>query len=232
MTDSKTGIADLIGGRADVAASARALTRDEVASFEKITGSRPVEIILAVEGIGIWVHENNPIRHLTLAQLRKILTGRIRNWKEVGGRNRSIDLYLPERTSELRSWMRDHALEGETLARRSREVATTSRLTAAIARNQGALGFAPVGYVRGTRILRLRENGAATAVWPTRENVANGRYALARRLYLYAAPGARNRRVERFVKWAAGPRGREIVQKRGAAAVEIGEDVVAALTQR
>lgn len=228
VSDSKSPLTDLVGGSADVALSTRALTRAELATLRRSGRRRPIEVTLSLEAVAVHVHEHNPVPSLTVAQLRGILRGEIRNWRQVGGRDRRIDIYEPGPKSELGAWVRERLLAGAKLANRTRAIPSHARLTAAVSRNQSAIGFGPAGYVRGARMVRLRDDADTTAVRPSRENVGSGRYPLTRTLRLYAAPAADDTRVRRFLNWVAGPRGRETVLRAGACLPPSGDAAVAA----
>ena len=95
---SSSGIAALINGSTRVCASSRLLT-DAETRVAATKGVKVYQVVVALDGIAIYLHKSNPIVDLTLGQLRDIYTDRITNWKELGGPDRPIILYGRENNS-------------------------------------------------------------------------------------------------------------------------------------
>jgi phosphate transport system substrate-binding protein len=208
---SGRGIAALMEGRTDIAAASRAMKEKEIEAFEKRTGKRPQEIIVALDGIGIYVHNNNPVSSLTLSQLALILTGEIRNWREVSGMNRRIDVYNRDKYSGTRAFMQKHVLKGKPFSNLAREVSTTSMLTSCVSRNQGAISYGGIAYSQGAHIIRLAVQQGEVGVWPSRENVTTRKYPLSRPLYFYVNPDSVDEDLQVFLDWVRSPEGQRVV---------------------
>jgi phosphate transport system substrate-binding protein len=208
---SETGIAALMAGETDIAAASRKMTEAELTAFEQRTGSRPREVVIALDGLGIYVHNNNPVSTLTVPQIAQILSGEIRNWKEVGGLDRRIDVFTRDRNSGTRKYMETHVLRDRPFSSAARVVATTSLLTAAVSRNQGAIGYGGIAYIQGTDILRLSDRPGEVGLWPSRENVASGEYPLSRPLHYYINPASMDETLHEFVDWVLSPAGQRVV---------------------
>ena len=86
---SGTGIAALINGTVDIANASRAIKPEELQQA-KDKGIDPVEFIIARDAIAVIVNPQNPVNQLTLQQISDIYSGKINNWKEVGGEDRPI----------------------------------------------------------------------------------------------------------------------------------------------
>ncbi len=208
---SEGGIRALMSNATDIAAASRAMKPAELRAFAEEAGTRPMEHVVALDGIAVYVHNNNPISRLNLDQLRQILTGHITNWRDVGGLNRRIDIYNRNKDSGTRTYVREFVLAGEDFAERAYDVSTTALLTAAVSRNQSGMGYGGVGYSQGARVIRLSPKAGEPALWPTRENVSSGRYPLSRPLYFYVHPTASTPQVKRFMDWVHSDAGREVV---------------------
>ncbi|MCX6834321.1 MAG: PstS family phosphate ABC transporter substrate-binding protein, partial [candidate division Zixibacteria bacterium] len=89
---SGTGIAALLNGSTDVCQASRDMKQQEYADAES-KGIKTYRVAVALDGIAVFVNDANPVKELTLAQLRGIYTGSITNWKEVGGPAHIIVLY-------------------------------------------------------------------------------------------------------------------------------------------
>ncbi len=81
---SGTGIAALINGATDICQSSRPLDVKEREQIKAKFGKAPVEIPVAMDGLAVFVHESNPAKAVTLAELQAIYTGKIRSWREFG----------------------------------------------------------------------------------------------------------------------------------------------------
>jgi phosphate transport system substrate-binding protein len=212
---SGLGIAALLEGTVDIAAASRRIKGDELAAFGAKTGHAPLEIAVALDGIGIYVHNTNPVSRLTLSQLAGIFSGRIRTWKEVGGLDRRIDVYTRNQNSGTYVFFREHVLGDEDYSPLARKVPTTSALTAAVARNRGAIGYGGIGYAQGAHIIRVVAEDSHLAIWPTHEDVASRAYPLSRTLHFYVDPNSWSPAVESFVQWVLSEEGQEVVTKVG-----------------
>lgn len=208
---SGVGIGELLEGNVDIAAASRAMKRSEKKMFLDRTGAEPKEYIVALDGIGIYVHNNNPVNRLTIPQLKGILSGSIRNWSQVGGLNQQIDIYNRDKFSGTRAFMKDHILVDEDFYDEAVEVSSTSMVTACVARNQRAIGYGGIAYSQGAHIIRLADDPMSNGVWPSHENIASGKYSLSRPLYFYVNPKSMDDTVTNFVDWVKGPEGQTVV---------------------
>ena len=95
---SGTGIAALINGTADIANASRKMSDSEIAQAKK-NGFNPVEFTVAIDALAVIVNPANPVGKLTIRQLSDIFTGRITNWKGVGGHDAPIVLLSRETNS-------------------------------------------------------------------------------------------------------------------------------------
>jgi phosphate transport system substrate-binding protein len=208
---SELGIKSFLEGKADIAASSRTMKEAEKVAFEQRTGTCPMEYVVALDGIGVYVHNNNPLTRLTVSQLSRILTGEIRNWRQVGGQNRRVDIYNRDRNSGIRAFIREYVLEGKSFSSRAREVSTTSMVTASVSRNQSAIGYGGIAYSEGSHIIRLSKHAEHAGFWPGSENISSGKYPLSRPLYYYVNPVLIDEEIESFLDWVSGPEGQSVV---------------------
>ncbi|MBN1587106.1 MAG: phosphate ABC transporter substrate-binding protein [Candidatus Omnitrophica bacterium] len=199
---SETGFDALMAGRIDIAAASRAMKESELLAFEDKFGMRPVPFVVAMDGLGVYVHNTNPRSDLTVTDLAGILSGQIRNWSEVGGADRRIDIYSRDRHSGTRTYLKEQILQGKDFSDEMVEVPTTTSLIAAVSRNPNAIGYGGIfAYSEGAHVIRLKRQPEGEAVWPSVENVAAGTYPLSRPLHFYINPASMNKEVKAFVDW-------------------------------
>src|SRR5581483_5514010 len=82
---SGIGFAALQNGQTDIADASRPIKSAEIAACIKSFNKKPREYKVAMDGLSVYVNESNPINELSIDQLEKIFTGKVKNWKEFGG---------------------------------------------------------------------------------------------------------------------------------------------------
>ena len=210
---SGRGISALLDGKVDIAAASRQMKDKEVEQFKLRTGGRrPWRIVVGLDGIGIYVHNANPIGKLSLDQLAQLFTGQVQNWNEVGGPNRQVHVYTRDRESGTRAFISKHVLGGRDFAPTAHEVSTTAMMTGAVGRNPRAIGYGGIAYSPGAHVIRLIGRNSDEATYPSADNVASGKYPLSRPLQLYVNPASVSPRIERFLRWVLSKKGQEIVK--------------------
>lgn len=207
---SGIGIEELLAGRADLAAASRRLHDDEIARFKKVYGSLPLEIPVAMDGIAFYVHNSNHVAHLSIEELRGILSGRIRNWSKVGGPDRPVIVFDRDLESGTREMVTELVLGGTEITAAARRVATTGTLVEAVSRTPGAIGYGGIAYARGAYVVKIVDPEGKKAIFPSVQTVSEGSYPLARRLYFYVNPRSWTPAVQRFVRWVLSEEAQEI----------------------
>src|SRR3989338_11114535 len=113
---SGTGISSLISGTCDIAMSSRDIKGKEI-TFAQQKAIEPKEFKAALDGLAVVVNPNNPVGKLTLTQLADIFTGKIKNWKELGGASGKIVLLSREVNSGTHVYFKEHVLRKGDAAR-------------------------------------------------------------------------------------------------------------------
>ncbi|MFA7600581.1 MAG: phosphate ABC transporter substrate-binding protein, partial [Bacteroidales bacterium] len=106
---SGVGIAALINGTTDIAMASRNMKFDEKAKIQQ-AGKVQVEKIIAYDALAVVVHPSNKVSQLTRKQLEDIFTGKITNWKQVGGADMSIVVYSRETSSGTYEFFKEHVM--------------------------------------------------------------------------------------------------------------------------
>ena len=208
---SNRGIEALLDGSTDIAASSRPLHSEELNRFEEQFGARPVQVPVALDGMGIYVHSSNQLTRLTFEQVRGIFTGEITNWRDVGGPNRPIHVFSRDRFSGTYTYFKERVLQGRDYGAQTRFISTTNTLISLLSRDRWGIGYGGIAYAQGTHVIRLAEEDLDGGAFPTIENVASGKYPLSRPLYFYVAPDVW-KRVKPFVDWVRGDTGQDVVK--------------------
>jgi phosphate transport system substrate-binding protein len=142
---------------------------------------------IAGDAIAVIVHPSNPVTNLTKDQVKKIFTGEIKNWNEVGGGNAPILIHTRETGSGTLATLEDLLLSKEKVVERATPYASSELLKNAVAKDANGIGFDSIGFVDST-VKALSVND----VKPSAATVNNGTYAGSRSLYVFTKgkPGA------------------------------------------
>ena len=211
---SGTGIAALINGTTDIAEASRPMKAAETQSAESKQGSKVKEIPVALDALSIYVNDANPITELSLPQARKIYTGAVTNWKEVGGNDAPITLYSRENNSGTYVFFKEHVLQNDDYDPSAQTLPGTASVVNAVAHDPNGIGYGGIAYAEGIKHLKIKKDDNAPAVEGTLENAQSGKYGLSRELYFYMFPN-KNKAADEFVAWVLSPDGQKVVSEVG-----------------
>ena len=110
---SGVGFAALQNKTTDLADASRPIKPKEIEACIRAFGKRPTEYKVAMDGLSIFVNEDNPLTELSLEDLAGIFGGQIKNWKEVGGSDSPIVAYSRENSSGTYEFFKEHVLKGK-----------------------------------------------------------------------------------------------------------------------
>lgn len=213
---SGTGLSSLISGSCDIAMSSRNIKEKEIA-LAKQKGVNPVEIKAALDGLAVVVSPDNPVAKLTISQLAQIFTGKISNWKELGGKDGKIVLLSREVNSGTHVYFKEHVLRRndpqgrEEFAPGALLLSSSQAIADEVAGNPAAIGYYGMGYISSKQkpVLVAKDQGSEFQA-PTIENVVNGKYPISRPLFLYVN-GEPQGLTKKFVDFCLSKEGQEIV---------------------
>ena len=211
---SGTGISALINGTTDICMASRPMKDKEREQMLAKYKSSGVEVTVARDGLTVYLHEKNPVKELTMEQIKKIYLGEIKNWKEVGGKDAPIILYGRENSSGTYVFFKEHVLENKDYAQTMQTLPGTAAVVNAVTKDVTGIGYGGAGYAKGIKECAVKKDGSSPALLPVKENIDNNSYALSRGLYLYLK-GAPEGNIKSFIDWVLSPAGQEIVTKEG-----------------
>jgi phosphate transport system substrate-binding protein len=203
---SGTGIAAMINGTVDIANASREMKPEEIAAAQA-NGTTPVEFVVARDAIAVVVNPSNPVDKLTLQQISDIYTGKITNWREVGGEDRPIVLLSRESNSGTYVYFLEHVIRlgdkksdllfsPDTLLMPSSE-----GISAEIRQNPNAIGYDGLGYVTpDQKVVAVARDASGPYALPSVTTVNDGSYPISRPLYMYTA-GEPAGQVKTYLDW-------------------------------
>lgn len=167
FTGSGAGIEAVTNGTTDIGNSSRSLTDEEKAGGLE-------ENIVAIDGIAVIVHPDNDVEDLTTDQLKKIYTGEITNWSEVGGADEAIVVVGREAGSGTRGAF-EEILGVEDACKYAQELNETGAVVAKVGETEGAIGYVSLDNVKDS-VKALKLDG----VEASEETIKDGSYSLQR----------------------------------------------------
>ncbi len=215
---SGTGIAAIINGTCDIAMSSRNITPKEMDLAAK-KGAAPKEYTVALDGLAVVVHPNNPVSKLTMGQLADIFTGRVSDWKEVGGEDLKIVVLSREVNSGTHVYFKEHVLrKGDTKSKEEFSadallLPSSQAIADEIKQNPSAIGYYGMGYI-GTdhKAIAIAKDPGSVYINPTVEDVISGNYPISRPLFIYTK-GEPQGQVKTFLDFMLSDEGQAIVSR-------------------
>ena len=215
---SGTGMASLISGTCDISMSSRDIKGKEITLAQQ-KGIHPKEFKAALDGLAVVVNPKNPVEKLTLAQLADIFTGKITNWKELGGASGKIVLLSREVNSGTHVYFKEHVLRKgdpsgkEEFTPNALMLPSSQAIADEVAGNTSAIGYYGMGYISSKqKPVAIAKDQNSAYVEPTIDNVIKGKYPISRPLFLYTN-GEPSGLVKKFLDFCLSKEGQEIVLK-------------------
>ncbi|MBW1681755.1 MAG: phosphate ABC transporter substrate-binding protein [Deltaproteobacteria bacterium] len=206
---SGNGIKALIDGSCDIADSSRFIKQKEV-KLAVERGRYPVPFAVAYDSIVPVVHPSNPMVNVTLAQLKDIYEGKIRNWKEIGGPDRPVVVVSRDTSSGTYEVWREKVLKKKRVFPGALLQASNGAVLQAVAKNKNAIGYVGLGYLNDT-VKALMING----VTGSEETTLNGTFPISRPLFMFTAGWPQGETL-RFINFVIHPqKGQQYVREAG-----------------
>jgi phosphate transport system substrate-binding protein len=195
---SGVGVQKVGAGLVAIGNTGRALTPEEIAKYGLKT------FPFAIDGVAVAVNPGNPVKALTAQQVKDIFAGKITNWKQVGGKDASINLFTRDEASGTRETFWKKLLKKGPIADKANVVASNGAMKTAVAQDPNAIGHLDATVV-GVKL---------DGVDPTQENAKSGKYPVVRLLYMNTK-GEPTPLVKAFIDYIKGPEGAKLVVKHG-----------------
>lgn len=209
------GIRDVATGEASIGGTCRHVL-DNPETLTTVPEERRVQLApVAWDALAVIVHKDNPVGNITLDQLRDLYLGRINNWKQLGGRDAPIELYVRKgKISGVGRTLRELVFNDYDIDFVARHVVEESAtLEKDMVTNPNGVGVTGISSARKikdiARILTL--DGKE----PSYENIKSGEYILYRPLYMVTHMQKLGPEVRKFMEFIMGPEGQQIMRSVG-----------------
>jgi phosphate transport system substrate-binding protein len=207
---SGNGAKSLINGSCQIATMSRLLKGNE---FEAAVSSEvlPVTHVVALDGIAMVVHPSNPLKNMTMDQIKDVYTGKIANWSKLGGPNAALVIISRDTNSGTYETFETRVLKGEKIVKSCEYVGSNGAIRQRVQNTPNALGYVGIGFIdRTVKALDVND------VEPSGETVKKGTYPISRPLYMvtndYPKMGSH---LYRFVTLYLTRKGQEIITEVG-----------------
>lgn len=202
-TGSDAGVNLATTGAVDFGFTSRTLTADEAKAL--------VSVNIGLAGTGVIVNAANPVKGLTKEQVKQIFAGQISNWKQVGGEDADIKVFVREANAATRSSFESFFFAGKaTYAKDATEVYELDQTLKAVGSFRASIGMATASSKTASdpTVKLLAIDGVA----PTPENLVNGTYKIGRPLLIvYPIEQAKLRPgISAFLEWVRSPEGQRV----------------------
>lgn len=211
---SGVGIAAFVDGSTDIAMSSRKMKMSEKMKLQD-AGKAFKEITIAYDALSVIVNPANKISQLTREQLEGIFTGKIKNWKEVGGDDEKIVAYSRESSSGTFEFFKEHILNNKNYGTSILMMPATGAVVQSVSQTKGAIGYVGFAYIeKNIKALKVSYDKGKTFIEPTVENAKNKSYPVVRPLYYYYLTKD-EAKVKSFINYILSAEGQKVVSDVG-----------------
>lgn len=225
---SSTAPPALTEGTSNVGPMSREMKDSEIKEFENKYGYKPTAIPVAIDALAVYVHKDNPIEGMTIAQVDAAFSATrkcgypedITNWSQLGVDGLgSIQLYGRNSVSGTYGYFKDNALCKGDFKNSVNEQPGSASVVQGVTKSVNGLGYSGIGYkTSGVKLVPLAKEAGQPFVEATGENAATGKYPMSRFLWVYVnkAPNKPMSPIDReFMKMILSKVGQEVVVKDG-----------------
>jgi phosphate transport system substrate-binding protein len=195
---SSTAPPALIAGTAQFGPMSRPMRSTEIDQFRQKHGYPPTELRTSYDALAVYVHRDNPIKQLTLAQVEAIFgksrrrgyKENVTTWGQLGltgdWAKRPIGLYGRNSASGTYGYFKEHVLQNGDYKDTVKEQPGSASVVQGITEDRFGIGYSGIGYrTSGVRAVPLAEKEAGPFFEGSYEEVTSGKYPISRFLYLY-----------------------------------------------
>lgn len=204
------GMGALMVGRCDIAAASREATTNEV----ELARARDIEFnnyVIGAYDVAVVVPAGSPIGSLTKEQVRDLFVGTAGNWKDVGGPDAPVNLYIRHPISGTYLGFQELAMENKAYALRVKTFTNYTEIVQALAKDPNGIGYTTIALASKPGVKPVSIGGVA----PTIEAINKGQYPYARVLRLYTDKANETPAAREFVQFVQSERGQAIVNQLG-----------------
>lgn len=211
---SGVGFSALIEGTTDIAQASRKIKFSERQKLQE-SGTNVKEVIVADDALAVIVNPDNKVSKLTHEQLEGIFTGKIKNWKELGGEDMKIIPYSRETSSGTYEFFKEHVLKNKNYMSGIMSLPATGSIIQSVSQTKGAIAYVGLAYLnKSVSAISVSFNAGKSFTAPTVGNAKDKSYPIVRPLYYYYDVKS-EAKVKPFIDFMLSPAGQKIVEEVG-----------------
>ena len=213
---SATAFTGMAANNCDIGMASRKIKPEEAATLSSLGDmTAPAsEHIVGLDGIAVIVNSANPIDQLDKDHIRRLFTGEITDWSQVGPFSGPVKIYARNDNSGTYDTFKSLVLAGKLLAAGAQRIEDSQALSEAVSADPHAIGFIGLPYINSAKAIAVSDRGTLSLL-PTRLTVATEDYLFSRRLYLYTPANSTNKFARQFVEFALSKEGQDVVEANG-----------------
>jgi len=207
---SATGFAALLAGECDIASTSRIAIEDEL----RLARSRGIAMnhyTVGYYGVAVLVHDANPLRSLSDTQVRDIFTGAVSTWRDVGGEDHAIHLYIRDPVSGTYLGFQELAMERQPYAESAKQLGSYREIAEAVKKDPYGIGYGGMHVAAEAGLHALSINGMPVST----TSVNEGLYPYARLLRFYTNAEGESKEAKRFIRFVRSKDGKAVLQDMG-----------------
>lgn len=210
---SGVGIAALINGSTMIANSSRPIDQEELEKLKAKYNKNAIQIACAKDGLSIFLNKANPVDELTIDQLGAIFSGKITNWKQVGGPDAKIQLYGRESSSGTFEFFKDHVVKTD-FARSCQTLPGTAAIVNAVKKDKFGIGYGGAAYAEGVKDCKIKKDAKSKGILPSAATIKNKTYPISRYLFMYLKEKPTGE-TKKFIDWILSAEGQNVIVEVG-----------------
>lgn len=207
---SEAGIVAILEGQCDIASSSRYVTEDE----QRLAQSRGIKLndyVIGFYGVAVIINEKNPVSRLPDKEVRDIFTGAITSWKEVGGTEGRINLYIRDAASGTYKGFQELAMERKPYAPWARMLPRYADIVAAVKEDPLGIGYASMGLAEQKGVTAVSIN----SFFPDVTSINRLDYPFSRTLRLFTRRDRESPTARAFVDFVMSREGQKVLGEHG-----------------
>jgi len=207
---SAYGIGALMGSFCDIAASSKAVGKEQL-EVAQVRGVEFKEYVLGSYTVTVLVNAANPVSNLTSNQVQDIFTGKISSWKEVGGPDAPVHLFVRDPVSGTHLGFKELAMANQDYAEKAGFFTNYVGIANAVAQDPYGIGYSGLNAapVAGTKTVSV--DGVAPSV----ATVNSGKYPYVRALRFYTDTHKESAKAKDFIDYVLGADGQKVLTEMG-----------------
>lgn len=210
---SGVGIAALINGSTDIANSSRPIKPAELEKIKAKYNKSSIQIACAKDGLSVFLNKANPVNELSIDQLGEIFSGKITNWKQVGGPDAKIQLYGRESSSGTFEFFKEHVVKTD-FAPTCQTLPGTAAIINAVKKDKFGIGYGGAAYAEGVKDCKVKKDAKSKGVLPTAATIKNKTYPISRYLFMYLKEKPTGE-TKKFIDWILSAEGQKVIVEVG-----------------